>query len=621
MMKLKKLLIPDRILTILLVLYAIVAISLLRDYGEAWDNVWMYRYGKQSIEIYSHPFQTYSEYEYGPVDLRFFGPFLVTVAGLGVKVLKPIVTIWSPLDIHRLFYFLTYLTGIVFFYLLSKRFVRAWSAFLSTILLVTQPLFFGQALVNPKDTPFMAIFIGAVYFGLKVVDNLLVGEHSEAEEVAVLDKRKKRVGLIWLAALAGFLLLYQPLVLFLQYLVIEAYNSGSTTLLGRLFAMLATQASSTALENYLLKVATLVRQAGVVVFLLTFLLLFGMTLLKGLRLALKDKYILIAGILFGLTLSIRILGLLAGVVVITVVIFSTSFKKWIFPVVTYLLIALLVVYLTWPYLWAAPLERFVEALSINLGHVHSVPVFFNGDYYQSNDLPMLYVPTLIGIQFTEPLILLALLGTVWMIIQWREVGMQKLLIIGLWFVMPVIVFMVLRPSLHDNIRHILFITPPLFLLAGFFLDVILGYLGKNKLFAVMLGILFILPGVMHIARHHPYEYIYYNQFVGGTETAATQYATDYLGLSLKEGIQYLNENADSNATVYVLGQINIAEAFAREDLILIDRYDTPDTPIAGENTYLVTNESLKSSTTVKNIYQVKAGNLFLGTVQKSLGSP
>jgi hypothetical protein len=58
----------------------------------------------------------------------------------------------------------------------------------------------------------------------------------------------------------------------------------------------------------------------------------------------------------------------------------------------------------------------------------------------------------------------------------------------------------------------------------------------------------LLPSVFGIVSLHPYEYIYYNSFVGGVSGAEGRFETDYWAISFREAAEYVNENASPNAT-------------------------------------------------------------------------
>ena len=133
---------------------------------------------------------------------------------------------------------------------------------------------------------------------------------------------------------------------------------------------------------------------------------------------------------------------------------------------------MVVTYLTWPFLWGNPLYIFFKALKTMLAFPWIGTVRFEGLNYQASELPWYYLPKLIGIQFTLPLILLAIAGTVLLIrrIMSKSQGWSTGIILLIWFWVPLIVVMILQPNSYDNFRQYLFITPPLFAMAGIAVD-------------------------------------------------------------------------------------------------------------------------------------------------------
>ena len=148
---------------------------------------------------------------------------------------------------------------------------------------------------------------------------------------------------------------------------------------------------------------------------------------------------------------------------------------------------------------------------------------------------------------------------------------------GARFVIPLAAFIVLRVALYDNFRQILFILPPIFLMAGVAFEAI-----KNVKWQAALIALSLLPGVLGIVSLHPYEYIYYNQFVGGVND---RFETDYWATSYREAAEVVNGVASPNANVWVEGPAQLFSLFAREDLKI---YSTGETERAGSYEYVVT---------------------------------
>jgi hypothetical protein len=86
----------------------------------------------------------------------------------------------------------------------------------------------------------------------------------------------------------------------------------------------------------------------------------------------------------------------------------------------------------------------------------------------------------------------------------------------------------------------------------------------------LLAIIVLLPGVVASVRLHPYQYTYYNTFVGGTGGAAGQYETDYWLTCYKEAIEQLASSVDEPVNLYVRREFYIAEYYAPENIRVHD---------------------------------------------------
>ena len=118
-----------------------------------------------------------------------------------------------------------------------------------------------------------------------------------------------------------------------------------------------------------------------------------------------------AAVLLGLTTSIRVLGPFAGLIVAGYTIWKAG-KKAILPLAVYAVVATIAMYLSWPYLWPAPIGHLVESARIMSEYPWRGQVLFNGVMYTSTDIPRSYLPVLLGIQLTEPVWFLFAAGLV-----------------------------------------------------------------------------------------------------------------------------------------------------------------------------------------------------------------
>ena len=286
--------------------------------------------------------------------------------------------------------------------------------------------------------------------------------------------------------------------------LVQAAQSGETNII----SLIASDIHKVAPEVYIQKYFTLFIQLRAIFFYLFTCLLvyfYYRSFPSAIRLLLSAA---LPAILLGFTTSIRILGPLAGLI-ITYYALRTKGKQAIPVLIIYAIIAIVTMYLTWPYLWTNPVGHLVESLKVMSLYPWRGQVLFNGVAYASTELPYSYLPVLFGIQLTEPVWVLFIAGLAVAVISLGE-KRELIELTIIWFIIPFIGFIILRSALYDNFRQIIFILPPIFLMAGVAFEKI-----KRPALQIILIVLVILPGIVDGIRLHPYEYIYYNRFIGG----------------------------------------------------------------------------------------------------------
>ena len=275
--------------------------------------------------------------------------------------------------------------------------------------------------------------------------------------------------------------------------------------------------------------------------------------------------LLIAAVLLGFTSSLRVLGPLAGMIVLAWAGWKAK-SRAVLPAILYVLIAGLAAYSFWPYLWPAPLSHLVESLHTMADFPFNSTVLWRSDLYKANQLPMAYVPTLLAIQLTEPALLLIPMGIVFSLMKFlRGTDRAPFLLFLVWFLVPTAAIAGARMPLYDNARQLYFLVPPLFLVSGLALDRLFGFIKPRPLRAAVF-LAAALPGVLIGIRLHPYEYVYYNSLVKGTGGAFRAFEMDYWGTSFEEIGAYANANLPVGSSLLVYGPEQIIAARARPDL-------------------------------------------------------
>ena len=459
-----------RLLLLLLAAALLLGIATFRDYGVTWDEPLYYAYADAIGYAYSIPARLSGDFQinraYGPsaADHRNRGPAYLLLARNGVYLLHALTGI-DKAALWHFINFLSFLIGVYFLYELGLRWLSPEGSLAASALFLTQPLLWGHAFINPKDIPFLSIFILNLYVGLRMVESL--------------------------------------------------YGDSPS---------------------------------------------------------LRD--ILLPGVLLGLATNLRIIApLIAALLFLYAFLLSYEQKNWkpLAYFLPYGIIAILTLYATWPYLWDAPIRKFIEVLTLMSHNPTTLKVLFLGRMYPSYDLPRRYLPWLMGLTLTEPVWILfgiggfAALSKIWK----KRVAWQTLLLIALWFLIPFVYVLLIRPPMYDGYRHFLFILPPIFLFSGFAFDALFRVLRKGWSRA-LLSACILLPGIFAAIPLHPYEYAYYNQLVGGTSGAFRTYETEYWLTCYKETIEEFNEIAPPDARLAVYREARNAAYYTREDILVED---------------------------------------------------
>lgn len=278
--------------------------------------------------------------------------------------------------------------------------------------------------------------------------------------------------------------------------------------------------------------------------------------------------VLAAGFVLGFTTSIRVAGPYAGLIVLAYA-FYRSWRKAVLLILPYTIIALLTTYLTWPYLWPDAVNRFIASMTLMSHFPRHGPVLFRGVLYPPGNLPRRFLPYLMSVQLTEVVPILFLCGSIlsaWHLIKGRQV--EPFAILLLWFILPLFGIVVNKSVLYDNFRQELFLLPPVFISAGIALEVLFSKVKKVGIRVLLLAGL-ILPGIYADVQLHPYQYIYYNGFVGGVSGAFRNFDLDYWATSYREAALYLNQVAPVDATIVVSDPLPVFQDYARPDLKLV----------------------------------------------------
>jgi hypothetical protein len=594
---------------ILLLLNSIIGLAVLNDYGVSVDEPGMIFYSAQVLDAYEGIFRADLSPSFAS-NYRYYGPAILTSISIFHQFILAFLPEFSEQLSWHLAYFIAFQITIVSMYGISKRFFRKDVTVIVVLLFNTQPLLWGHAFINPKDIPFMMIFTTCIAVGLWGIDNLkqkskyrfnLSKRSVISDWQGAATTRKKfiiYILILTILLILSFITFQEKFNGLVEIIITDAYNGGNI-LSEELFNNFASNRNSVPVESYIeksIKLSIWV-QSGIILLCIASIIFLvfsvfstsSITLIKLFKKTihqiptyLTNPHIIIMGIFLGLAISVRVMGLWAGFI-ISIYLISQKQEDSIAHLFTYWFITAITAYITWPYLWSAPIKGIIESIKVMSKFPWEGKVLFNGNYFYAAELPREYFPKLMAIQFTEPMVILFFIGLFWAL--WKFIIEKKLspaiVLFAFWFLIPFIAILILQPPMYDNFRQFLFIVPPIFLICGYGLEKLFSVFNKRS-FILISGLIIILPGVISIINLHPYQYVYYNNITGNLSGADGKYELDYWYTSYYEAMDFINKNVPENSKIIVFGASKIAETYARSDLI-IEKYKNgieidPETP-------------------------------------------
>ncbi len=666
---------PSTYIIIVLVVYLVVGALIVTHFGESWDEPLRYEYARRSLAAYSGVSSNLADEK---------GPFFNMLGMLGANGLQLLVSGWKWIDGWHFMTYLSFLMGVYFFYRLCRRLVEPGPALAATLLFSTQPVIWGHAFMNPKDIPFMSFFLASVTLGLDMADHyspqgnapgawqLFHGGISQDWQSA--PRHLRRLWMAMLFAWVALLLAYPFVQSAIAGLAAQVYNAPAESWIKQFLSAFDPNASLKSPLTYTHKAQTLdtILFAIILIGISLALILVGRRMfnvtagrfsgfsfrprtwlpnlsawvrarLAALRRDLPSSWnafgaslrnlagrvwkavaqprVILAACFLGFCSAIRTLGPASGLLVAVYFLFKSR-QKAIPVLLVYFGIGALVTYLFWPYLWSSPVGHYLAAFSQAENFEGVATITFNGLVYPGENPPTGYLPTLIGLQFTETALALVLVGVILAgVLLWKRRGPRlEILLLLVWFAAPPAAAIYLRSNLYNNFRQFLFIIPPLFILASLGLQplwTLLKLLNQKAVFVLLAGAL-LLPGLYWDFALHPYEYIYYNGLTGGVNGAFRLYDLDYWATSYKEDLEFLNAVAPQNAVVLADGQDLIAIPYARSDLKILSR---PLPPGSAEPNYYAVIQAINDRDETfypesKVIFQVKRGDAILSVVKQ-----
>ena len=269
-------------------------------------------------------------------------------------------------------------------------------------------------------------------------------------------------------------------------------------------------------------------------------------------------------IAIALSINIRPLGLVlllyaAGVIglgSLLAAVFTSDEQRWprfgrnVLMLVVVGLVAVPAGTLVWPYAQAQPFVRPLTAFitTTQLDWAQGFDVLFAGQNVGAGSLPSTYVPT--WLLMTLPPVVLAGFALSWLVMRR---GLQQAVAWGglLAFAsVPVVAAIVRHATIYDGIRHLLFVVPPMVVLAA------AGWSALLETRARVIGVLLLTLGLaeplLFQLRNHPNQIIYFTPLMGGPQAAFARYDMDYWGNSVLQAVAWTDRLARESGVPLVV---------------------------------------------------------------------
>ncbi|MEN0046602.1 MAG: hypothetical protein AAF806_06070, partial [Bacteroidota bacterium] len=198
--------------------------------------------------------------------------------------------------------------------------------------------------------------------------------------------------------------------------------------------------------------------------------------------------------------------------------------------------------LFWPYGLLDPIAHTQEAIGGFSKFAYGIRMLFDSEMVMGTEAPTRYLPT----WMLNTIPLFALLGIL-LFAAFSKSIFQKhtpffLFVAIFTFLFPVLYVIIRGSTLYDGWRHLIFAYPPMIVLAAIAWNQVLKQFQEQKaVFYGALGLMAItvLESASFIARNPQFPYVYFNPIAGGINGAFGEYETDYWGVSVKQGLDWL----------------------------------------------------------------------------------
>jgi len=273
----------------------------------------------------------------------------------------------------------------------------------------------------------------------------------------------------------------------------------------------------------------------------------------------------------------------------------------------------------WPYAHQNPFKASTATVVALQSDAREKPLLFMGEMMNAGDAPYYALPWMWMITIPLGYIILFIAGA----ISYRRTSLTypdylKSGLLGISICFPLLFILLTQSSLHNGIRHTLFLFPPFCALLGIMLFESIQAQQRNKRIQYLIYFalsIFLGSNLYSLIRLHPYEYTFFNALIGGTAGAYGQYETEYWFTSNREAVEWLNQYVaaqnEQDVRLLITGPHHGVKPFLSDKIKLVDQHANPDYLIL--NSQMLMNELFPG----KEIHRIEKAGLPIVIIKKS----
>ncbi len=236
--------------------------------------------------------------------------------------------------------------------------------------------------------------------------------------------------------------------------------------------------------------------------------------------------------------------------------------------------------LIWPYALENPLSNPIASLDLMHNYPTTVRQIFEGELHWSDRFPWYYLFKYLLISLP----IVVLVGFVAFFIFIKKISRTTSLILSIFlliaFGFPLFYVAATGANVYGGWRQMLFCYPPLVILSAIGLWAIYDRFINIQRLGIALVIVFALllfHPIKFAVFNYPYQYIYFNQLIGGASGAYGNYELDYYFTSYKKAYYFIDRQKDHPkivAATFIIPEYYKGKSYRQK---LIDYYDRSST--------------------------------------------